>query len=95
MNTKKKIESIVVKYKKLHNKEYKKFTKVIKKIRDNKLAVVTGSEEIKKQISSIPLTLDDMLVKELELDELNWYESEEGLMWFSKTFKEFNVTNNI
>lgn len=93
---KEKIKDIVEQYRVLHASEYKQMCDYIedqrKKLADQEHGGGSGDMHA---LMEIPVTLNQMLIEELDVDERQEFARLENRKWFAKTFKEFSLPDNV
>lgn len=55
----------------------------------------SGSVQVGRALYEIPQTLSAMILRELEVDELEFLRSINGARWFAKTFPQFAIAEKI
>jgi hypothetical protein len=96
IDVKKKIEDIVINYKKLFKIEYKNFLRSVAPKRDlSKFGELKGTDVILRQVCEYPETLYVMIYKSLSPEEYQWFQKTEALNWFAKKFPEFRVSQKV
>lgn len=99
MNAKDKITEIVGTYIQLCPDEYFAFKESVEAKRDDmqdqKFGTVAHSGTEMRALFDMPVTLHELLVKQLDPDQLEWFKSKEGARWFASTFKVFMLPDYI
>lgn len=89
---KSRISELIESYKNLFPQDYKAVCQMMEiKRKDliHKDARVVGSLFLKRALFEIPETLDNFFSMKLNPEEMTWFKTKEGAIWFAKTFKEF------
>lgn len=99
MDAKAKITEIVGTYIQLCPDEYFAFKDSIEEKRgnltDRKFGTASHSGMEMRALFDMPVTLHDLLVKQLNEDQLEWFKSKDGARWFANTFKVFMLPDAI
>lgn len=93
-----KIRRTVNDYIKMFPEEYRLDIEEIKVKRANlhqRTAEMKKTHAIKRELYSIGILLDTMMIQKLDLEELKELEDKEGARWFAKEFEQFRVTDKI
>lgn len=90
-----KITALVTKWEIDNPTEFGLFLESRKKKTDNlsnKFGEMKGSTFIERILFEMPESLDIELINALSVDDMKWFRSKEGSLWFNKSFKQYNVS---
>ncbi len=99
----KKIKEIVKSYKEVFPAEYKNVCDIVKQKRQNmkdQFGSLKGKGANKthgvmeRAMHEISQTLAVIIQRQLDRAEFAWFHSREGTRWFTKTFKEFSLSES-
>jgi len=97
--TKDKIREVVKMYLSLYSTEYSQFHAALREKRTklkDKFGSTKGLETIERELFEIPETLYTILLARLTPEEIKFWRSRPGSIWFAKAYhKEFGVPEKI
>lgn len=96
--TQMKISTAVADYKKMFPEDYRLDLEEIKWKRDNlksRMAEIKGTHAVQRELFAIGTKLDTMINLKLTDEEKADLSTKESARWFTKTFPEFKITDEI
>jgi hypothetical protein len=97
--TQNKIKNVVKLYKETFPEEYKTVCEGIEMSRrlqkDEFGSTQDGSNFVGRILYETPEKLQSLIIKNLDVEELEYFKSKEGARWFANTFREFRVADKI
>ena len=93
-----KIKSIVEEYQDVFREEYERFGKAMsdkRELQRDEFATTGGDALIQQFAHEVPLVLHEMFNDMLDKEEMAYYKSREGALWFARTFPQYSPVKNI
>lgn len=93
------VKDVVIAYKLVHHKEYEDFLVQQKKeVADSaKHGLIQDTRALGewRRLTTIPVTLFNLLRSMMTDDQWKWFNTEDGKLWFAATYKEFLAREKI
>ena len=91
-----KLKATVEQYKKFYRDEYIFVCNQIKQKRENQNKfAATKMDFAERALTEVPETLFGLIQRLLSEDEIQYYASKQGTLWFANTFPEFRAGDKL